>query len=41
MPELQFGWMDRWTNGQMMSNAIVADQLLGAKATNKYQNKHV
>ena len=31
MPELHFRWMD----GQTMSNAIVDDQLLAAKATNK------
>ena len=31
VPEFCFGWMDR----QMMSNAIVVDQLLAAEATNK------
>ena len=38
MPELHFGWTDRWMDGrtgrQMMSNAIVADQLLAAEVTN-------
>ena len=33
--------MDGWTDRQMMSNAVVADWLLAAEATNKYDTKLV
>ena len=40
IPEFCFGWQDRWMEMQkdreMMSNTIVADQLITTKATNKY-----
>ena len=31
--------LDRWVDGQTMSNAIVADQLLASEATNNGKNK--